>query len=61
MPRSYLGIDQSYSGCAIVTYTPATGHTGVERFDFSPKLLAPARGAWRTSTGLCASFFRLNT
>ncbi|WP_371799171.1 hypothetical protein OG963_15380 [Streptomyces sp. NBC_01707] len=37
MPRSYLGIDQSCSGCAIVTYTPATGHTGVERFDFSPK------------------------
>ncbi|MFJ3271043.1 crossover junction endodeoxyribonuclease RuvC [Streptomyces sp. NPDC086776] len=37
MPRSYLGIDQSYSGCAIVTYTPTTGHTGVERFDFSPK------------------------
>ncbi|MGW3826584.1 hypothetical protein ACWEAF_30890 [Streptomyces sp. NPDC005071] len=31
------GEAESYSSCAIVTYTPATGHTGVERFDFSPK------------------------
>ncbi|MFD9815097.1 hypothetical protein [Streptomyces sp. NPDC059080] len=37
MPRLYLGIDQSYSGCAIVTFTPATGRTESERFDFSPK------------------------
>ncbi|MGW1261150.1 hypothetical protein ACWD7Y_04215 [Streptomyces drozdowiczii] len=37
MPRLYLGIDQSYSRCAVVTYTPATGRTEVEGFDFSPK------------------------
>ncbi|MEU9050200.1 hypothetical protein AB0D37_07305 [Streptomyces sp. NPDC048384] len=37
MPRIYLGIDQSYSGCAVVTYTPDTGGTDIQRFDFSVK------------------------
>ncbi|MEV6310025.1 hypothetical protein AB0M10_15670 [Streptomyces sp. NPDC051840] len=37
MPTTYLGIDQSYSGCAIVTYTPATGRAVLERFVFSPR------------------------
>ncbi|MFF8283373.1 crossover junction endodeoxyribonuclease RuvC [Streptomyces albus] len=37
MPCTYLGIDQSYSRCAIVAYTPATRRAEVERFDFSPK------------------------
>lgn len=37
MPRTYIGIDQSYSGCAVVTHTPASNRTEFQRFDFSPK------------------------
>lgn len=44
MPRMYLGIDQSYSGCAIVTHTPATGRTESQRFDFSPKTAGTGPG-----------------
>ncbi|MFV0135458.1 crossover junction endodeoxyribonuclease RuvC [Streptomyces sp. HMX87] len=37
MPRISIGIDQSYSGCAVVSYN-ATDDTASERvFDFSPK------------------------
>ncbi|MFH9731911.1 hypothetical protein [Streptomyces sp. NPDC017260] len=36
MPRIAIGIDQSYSGCAVVTYSSLTG-ADVARFDFSPK------------------------
>ncbi|MFF1693166.1 crossover junction endodeoxyribonuclease RuvC [Streptomyces sp. NPDC058257] len=36
MPRTYIGIDQSYSGCAIVSYCPATGSAEEHTYDFSP-------------------------
>lgn len=36
MPRLYLGIDQSYSGCAIVSYCPATNIASEHVYDFSP-------------------------
>ncbi|WNI17585.1 crossover junction endodeoxyribonuclease RuvC [Actinacidiphila sp. ITFR-21] len=36
MPRSYIGIDQSYSGCAIVAFTPATKTATEHVYDFSP-------------------------
>lgn len=36
MPRTYIGIDQSYSGCAIVSYCPATNIANEHVYDFSP-------------------------
>ncbi|MFE5853239.1 crossover junction endodeoxyribonuclease RuvC [Streptomyces sp. NPDC056500] len=38
MPRllTYLGIDQSYTACAVITYTPSTGNVTENVYDFSP-------------------------
>ncbi|WP_369042197.1 crossover junction endodeoxyribonuclease RuvC [Streptomyces sp. Midd1] len=37
MPRYAIGIDQSYSGCAVVCYSPTDGTASETVFDFSPK------------------------
>lgn len=37
MPRLALGIDQSYTGCAVVTYNATLGTADARVFDFSPK------------------------
>lgn len=37
MPRLSIGIDQSYSGCAIVHYNATTGAASEATYDFSPK------------------------
>lgn len=37
MPRIAIGIDQSYSGCAVVHYNASTGTAQETVFDFSPK------------------------
>lgn len=36
MPRIYIGIDQSYSGCAVVSYCPSTNIASEHVYDFSP-------------------------
>ncbi|MEW1922301.1 hypothetical protein [Streptomyces sp. NPDC088360] len=36
MSRLYLGIDQSYSGCAIIAYSPGIDVFDEKLFDFSP-------------------------
>ncbi|WP_329272033.1 hypothetical protein [Streptomyces sp. NBC_01451] len=37
MPRISIGIDQSYSGCAVVHYDATTGSASETVLDFSPK------------------------
>lgn len=37
MPRIAIGIDQSYSGCAVVTYNALKDTADAKVFDFSPK------------------------
>ena len=37
MPRISIGIDQSYSGCAVVHYDATAGTASETVFDFSPK------------------------